>query len=115
MDACDGAQAGRAHPGDVRGVGVRALGGGLVGAPEADLVGDQHAVPEIEEVAHHVAVEVTPGRLAVEEEDGSRSVTRAFVEVCHAKRIATGRVLHIRVLGSEGKIGKIGKSLVGCS
>ena len=76
-----------AHPLDVAGVGVVALLGRLVAAPESHQVGGDHPVSGGNQRGDHVAVQVAPRWLAVHQQD-RRGVGRPLVEVVHPQRAA---------------------------
>src|SRR5262249_20513593 len=69
-----------AHPVDVALVGVVLAANRLVGTPEADQVRCHDPVSGRHQDGDHLAVEVRPGRLAVQAEDGVRA-RRSLVDV----------------------------------
>ena len=76
-----------AHPLDVAGERVVAALGRLVRAPEADQVGRDDLQPGRGEDRDHRAVQVGPGRLAVQQEDHGR-LRVALAQVVHPQRAA---------------------------
>src|SRR4051812_24317678 len=82
----------------VEGEGIEAFILGLVGAPETHEVGRHDARAARDEARDHAAVEVAPGRLAVQAEEGALAL--ALVDVMDAP-VAPGRVLR-----REGKAGE---------
>ena len=87
----------RRHPLDVPQVGVILDPTGLVGAAKTDQVGREHAVAGLSERRNHLAVQVAPSGLAVQQHD-RWAVDRTFVEVVHSQRlgVACGHVNVIR-------------------
>ena len=65
-----------AHPFDVARIGVGRALDGLVGAAEADQVRDHHPMPGAGQHRDHLAVQVAPGRLAMQQQDRGRAVVR---------------------------------------
>ncbi|CFE46888.1 Uncharacterised protein [Mycobacterium tuberculosis] len=83
------------HPLDVPQVGVVLDASRLVGAAEADQVGREHTVPGGGERRNHGSVQITPGGLAVQQDD-RRTVARALVDVVHSQRLGVaGRHIDI--------------------
>ena len=72
---------------------VRLLAGRLLGQAEADHVGDDDAVSRVHQRRDDVAVEETPGRIAVQQQDG---IAGALIDVMHPPAIDP------RVAGGEG-------------
>ena len=89
---------------DVAVVAVPAAVGGLVGAPEAGVVGADHPVPRRDQRRQHLAVEVGPGRLAVEADDRA---PLALVDVVQAQPV------HLGVVGLEVVARQALEALVG--
>ena len=99
------------HPVDVSLVGVVGDGGGLVGLAEPDQVGREHPVAGVDERRDHRAVEVAPGRLAVQQHHHG-AVARPFVDVVHPEgAVLTG--LDRGPVRLERVAGQIGEPLVG--
>jgi hypothetical protein len=88
---------------DVEVVGVRLLRERLVRAPEAEVVGGEHA-GDRRQLRDHRAVHVRPGRLAVEEEHRRPF---ALVEVVQAEPVL------VDVVRLEGVAGEALEALVG--
>src|SRR5438067_5170286 len=93
-----------AHPVEMSLVGVVRAARRLVAAAESRHVGGDRAQPRAGEDRDHLAVEVAPGGLAMEEEHRR---TSALVDVVKAKAI------DFEIARSEGPSGKSGKALVG--
>ena len=69
----------------------------LVRAAEAREIGRDHAMPGDREYRHHAAIEVAPGRLAVQAEPGPGRPARAGIDVVQAQTVGS--------LVVEGRIG----------
>ena len=86
-----------AHPLDVTGEGVVGALGRLVRSAEADQVGGHDLQPGTREHGNHLAVEVRPRRLAVQQQhDRRRGI--ALPQVVHPQRAPFG-VGHVGVAG----------------
>jgi hypothetical protein len=72
---------------------VRLLAGRLLGQAEADHVGDDDPVSGVHQRRDDVAVKETPGRIAVQQQDG---IAGPFIDVVHP------RAIDPRVAGGEG-------------
>jgi hypothetical protein len=68
----------------------------FVGLSETDEVRHDDAVTCVEQYRDHLAIEITPGRLSVEQQHWS-SVTRSFIEVMHPQMSTLG-------VGDVGKV-----------
>ena len=71
----------------------------LVGAPEADQVRRNHAMPRGHQAWDHFAVEKRPGRLAMHQQNRC-SVAGSLINVRNAQAI------QIKVVGRKGEIGE---------
>src|SRR3954453_21247508 len=80
--------------------------GRLVGAPEARHVDGHDAQPAVEQRTRDLAVEVRPGRLAVEANDRA-CVTRTFVDVVHPQAVDV-EVVRLEVVARQ-----VGEAFVG--
>ena len=82
---------------------------GFVALAETDQVGRHDTVPGCQEYRDHLAVEVTPGRIAVQAQPRQRRISRAFVEVMHAQAAERRQVAQVmrlpRVTGQVGEPG----------
>src|SRR5581483_5043269 len=74
----------RLHPRDVARIAVIGLRRQLVGLAEADEVRRDRTHAGRHERRDHLAIEITPGRLTVQEQR-NRSIARPLVEVMHAQ------------------------------
>jgi hypothetical protein len=74
----------------------------LVGLAEPDQVRCEHAIPGVDERRDHRAVEVAPGRLAVQQHDDG-SVARPLVDVVHPECAVFG--VHRGPVRLEGEVG----------
>ena len=77
----------------------------LVAAAEPDEVDRDGAQPRVDQHRDHPAVQVAPGRLAVQQQH-DRRVGGTLVEVMHAEAV------DLDVVGGERKIGEVGEALV---
>ena len=84
---------------------VAVAAGQLVRSAESDQIGSDTAMTRAGEHGNHLAVEVTPGGLAMHEQDGV-GVARSLVQV--VKAIA----VHLDVMGLEGKVRQILEAIV---
>jgi hypothetical protein len=101
------------HPHDEAFVAVVGHLGGLVAAAESRQVGHDHAVTGRHEHRHHVAVQVTPARFPVHQEDGLGGILRALVDVMDANpRAAAVGSVDFRVLGCERPAGQVRESVI---
>ena len=90
-----------------------AWSGRLVGPPEPDEVGRDTPEAGLDEHRDHVAVQVAPRRLAVEQQH-HRAVGRPLVEVVDAQRAALA-VGDVGVVRLEREVGQPGEPVVGRS
>ena len=94
------------QPGDVVGVGVRRAIGRLVGAAEPDQVGRDDPIAGVDERRDHAAVQVAPGRLAVQQQERAR-LAGSLLDVRHAQPV------DLDVLRLVREIGQLRESVVG--
>ena len=90
--------------------GIGRFVGRLVGAAEARKVGRHHAIAGAGEDRDHAAIEVAPGRLAMQAEPGPVGLARSFVDVMQAKPVRT-----LEVARRVGPVGQGGEILVRCA
>ena len=91
--------------------GVVALGRWLVRAPTADQIDRNHPMARRQEAGDHVAIEIGPGRIAVDQHDGL-SVSRAFIDIVDPN-IAAILVLDGQIVRLPRKIRQVGKTVFG--
>src|SRR5689334_19631229 len=77
----------------------------LVRAPKADEIGRNHPVARRDEGRNHLAVQVAPGRFAVQGEENA--IPFPDIEIVDAQS------LPLEVIGRPGKAGQIREALVG--
>jgi hypothetical protein len=94
----------RAHPLDVAGVGVVAPFGWLVRSTEAHEVGSHDLQPGLREDGDHLAVQIRPRRLPVQEEH-HRSLRITLTQVMHPQRTPLP-ILHLDIVRVEVESGK---------
>ena len=95
------------HPVGMRLHRVRRPRQRLVRAPEADEVGSDGAQAVLDEPRHDGAVEIGPGRLSVQQQDGL-GARRPLVDVVHAHAVGQRGVV-----GLEREPRQVGEPLVG--
>ncbi|OQC02780.1 MAG: hypothetical protein BWX79_02756 [Alphaproteobacteria bacterium ADurb.Bin100] len=83
----------------------------LVAFAEADQVGRNHAVALRGKHGNHLAVQVAPGRVAMQAEPGHRGVGRAFIKVVQAQSSEAGQV--VEVVRRPGVSRQTGKAVLG--
>jgi hypothetical protein len=103
---------GLCEPVDVPGVGVILHPGRLVGSAEPDQVRGDHAAAVGDQGWQHVAVEVAPGRLAVQQQH-DRAGQVALAQVVETDRVAAIGIGDLEVVGGEGVARKVGERRVG--
>ncbi len=80
----------------------------LVRAAEPDQVGGHGPEPTLDQAGHDVPVQVGPGRLAVQQQDGPRGAGGSLVEVVQAQAVGQGHVA-----GFEGVSGQVAEPCIG--
>jgi hypothetical protein len=93
----------RGEIGDMAVEAVRVFPRRFLREPEADHVGDDHAVPRPGERGDEIAIKKAPGRIAVQQHD---RIAAALVHVVHAPAVHAGKARLIRPLRADG----VGKS-----
>ena len=83
---------------------------GLVAFAKADQVGGHNPVARRQKHRQHVAIQIAPGRVAVQAQPGDGSVLWAFVQVVQAQAIERGQVAQIVRLPRVAR--QIGKARV---
>ena len=94
----------RAHPAQMSRVGVITLFRGLVRSAEADQIGRHTAHAGPRERRDHLPVEITPTRLAVQQQH-HRAAARTVVDEVHPQRTAVGPT-DVEIVGGERVVGQ---------